>query len=154
MNILTALKTLSDYEIKMAELYGWYSELFAGDEKFSAFFNKMKLEEISHQNQIKFQQRLLLNRRGALPDLAVDEEEVRRFIETLARALAEPPKGIAEAIDMACALETSLYQRCHAQSLLKDEQGLAKLFTSLGSGDQKHLADLKQLAASLGAPHP
>lgn len=141
---LNLLELCADIEIKFAELYRFFAELFIENPEISALWNKTANEEDNHAEQFKLAVRL----RGAgMETVKVDPSKITYIIEKLNTFLPkfkESNPTLAQALMFAIQLEEKLSD--YHMSILVDfaDNDLAKLFKAMANNDIGHIDMLHQ----------
>lgn len=153
MHIDAVLRKLGELERSLADLYGWWSELFVADEEAAFVFFKMKGEEKAHAGLVDYQRKLVQNSPTLSVDVRFDLTEVEAALAR-AKALrsAAVPPTVAEALGEALRIERSAAES-HCRNALKlANPGIARLLDALGGEDKLHVARLVELAERRGIP--
>jgi rubrerythrin len=151
VNAKQAFVLLEKFELKMAELYRVYSELYAMDAQAAALFYRMSLEEKNHVNVIAYQKRVVNQNPRLFGDVEMDVEEIQEEIarvEALAKVRVTPP--VDEALRTALELENGAAERHFRLSAIQSNPEAAKHLMSLGTADKQHYEALKAFARGRG----
>ena len=71
MDIFEFLKTTSEMEMKMGELYLWFSKEFGSDKEASAVFRKMSQEEKAMYDMLEYERRLIARERRSFKGVEI-----------------------------------------------------------------------------------
>lgn len=151
MHIDAVLRKLGELERSLAELYGWWSEVFASDEEAAFVFFKMKGEEKAHAGLVDYQRKLVQNSPALSVEVEFDMTEVDAAVAR-AKALRRPEAAptVAEALVEALRMERSAAES-HCRNALKlANPGIARLLDALGGEDKLHVSRLVDLAKRRG----
>lgn len=151
MQIEIALRHLGDLELALADLYEWYSDVFASDPEAVYVFIKMAREERAHYRLIDFHRRLL----GRDPRLSVEVDLEPGEIVTIvgkARTLRTPTAlpSLAEALREALAMEASAADSLYRSTLFEQHPEFVKLLGALGAEDRAHVERIREMARRRG----
>ncbi len=155
MHIDAVLRKLGELERSLADPYGWWSEVFAGDEEAAFVFFKMKGEEKAHAGLVDYQRKLVQNSPSLSVDVELDLSEVEAALARVKalRRIAVPPT-VAEAFGEALWIERSAAES-HCRNALKlANPGIGRLLDALGVEDKLHVARLVELAERRGITVP
>lgn len=155
MQIEVALRRLGDLELALADLYEWYSDVFASDPEAVYVFIKMAREERAHYRLIDFHRRLLVRD----PRLSVEIDlELGEILALVARAKAlrsaKAPPTLAEAMREAIAMEASAADSLYRNTLFEQHPELARLLGALGAEDRAHVERIRGMARRRGVVLP
>lgn len=145
------LIAMEKFEGKMAELYRWYSELYAEDAEASALFYKMSVDEKSHLNVVRYEKRLILQNPALFGAIKVDRRAVQEDTAKVEALLgARRRLALEEAVRLAMDLENGSAERCYRVALQETNPEVAKLLNGMGAGDRQHHEALKEFAKKRG----
>lgn len=139
--------SMERFEGKMAELYRWYSELYAEDAEAAALFYRMSVDEKSHLNVVRYEKRLVLRNPKLFGSIQIDAlavDEGTAKADTLLSARKTLP--LEEAVRFAIDLENGAAERCYRLALQQSNPEVAKLLNGMGAGDRQHQEALVEFA--------
>ncbi len=153
MNIEAVLRPLADLERSVAELYEWYSDLFASDPEASRAFSRMAIEEQGHARLVEYQRKLVRNDASLSVDVTMDLDGINGVLETV-RSLraAAPPPTLEQAIRASLSIEERSAESHDRNALKLAVPRVALLLAALGSEDRLHDGRLRELAVRRGIP--
>lgn len=145
-DIYKILHALEELEDVAAQLYEKLSEHFKDNKEASFFFYKMSLDEISHRDLVKYQQKLV--KRSAKDDFAdidIDISDIYALTARITQILSssEMP-SLNDAVKFAIEIESSAVEKHYRTAMKKANPDLAILLDSLGSSDKVHLTRLQE----------
>ena len=155
MDIQSLFRHLSEFEAGIAELYEWFSQLFADDREVEFTFCRLATEERGHVDLIEYQRRLVRKNPAAFAGVTVDFQEIVELAGKI-RALraAQHPPTLDEAVRFAFELEGSAAEYHYRTAMRESNPDTARLLDSLGKADRLHLAGLREFAERRGLPLP
>lgn len=138
------LEKCRDIELLCKELYGYFAELYSGDEDASRLWLKTAMEEQNHADQFTLALKL---RKGMSCLVVVDPSRVESIIGQLrtviANVKADPPK-YADALNSSIKLEKYLAE-FHLSCVVKfEEDSFKNMFNAMMASDQEHIASLQE----------
>lgn len=147
MRIEDGLRRLGDLEMALAELYEWYSDVFASDPEAVYVFIKMAREERAHYRLVDYHRRLLARDPGLSIEIALDLDELlARIARAKALRSAETAPPLAEALRETFAMETSAADGLYREALFEQYPEIAKLLGSLRAEDAAHVERIREMA--------
>jgi rubrerythrin len=151
MDILKIFFRLEKFERLMRTLYEKHSKLFADDREASGLFYRLSLDEKSHEELVRYQNRLVKKSpehfAEAEADMVAIEEAVSKVKTALNRS-TEP--SLEEAVMFAIDLEGSAIEGYHRSLMKQSNQEAARLVDSLGTETNDHLQTLLNFAVMRG----
>ena len=155
MDIQVLLRTLGDFEGKLAELYQSFSILLKNDPDAASVFRQLSKEERAHVALIEFQRRLARNSPSEFKDVSLDLKPVQEVLAKIAELQAAPcVPSLEEALHSALAFEASAAEYHYKTAMQQANPGAARLLEALSSGDRDHLAKLTEFAQTRGVEQP
>jgi hypothetical protein len=152
VEILSWLRTLSQFEADLADLYAWLSESYKEDDEASFVFYRLSRDERAHVDIIDFVRRVVRRDTSPYPGVEVDAQELasaHEQVKTL-RRLPQPPP-VDQALAAAVEFE-AIAAEVHLRSALKESNPeMTRLLASLGKDDRLHGARLAEVVAKRGA---
>ena len=141
---LGLLELCTNIEIKIAELYRFFAELFIENTKISALWNKTANEEDNHAEQFRLAVRL---KGMGMANVKTDHSKIKFIAKNLDAILLKfkesNPKP-AEALMFAIQIERKLAD-CHMSILVDfDDSDLEKLFKAMANNDIGHVDMLQK----------
>lgn len=155
MRIEVALRRLADLELALADLYEWYSDVFASDPEAVYVFIKMAREERAHYRLVDYHRRLLFRDPRLSVEVDVELGEILALVAK-AKALraATRPPTIAEALREAIAIEASAADSLYRDTLFEAHPEFVKLLGALGAEDRGHVERIQEMARRRGVVLP
>ncbi len=130
-----------------AELYHFYSDLFAENPEVSSLWKKTALEEENHQRQFELAARL---REDVSFDLAADIDRTSRIhqkLGTLLQYVRQNPPDAVTALVRAIEMEENLADLHLDSSVRFHDENVKKMFQALSEFDLDHVKSLRQCLA-------
>lgn len=155
MDVQRLFKVLIEIESRLAELYGWFSEVYAEDAEASSLFYRMSRDEKSHVALIQYERRLLKKEKDLSfkVDLSPKElEDAACELNKLLLLRSAPP--LSEALALALRFENSAAENHMRGIEIREAPGLSRLLHSLGREDRRHYSDLAAFARKQGIAAP
>lgn len=151
VNILRLFVPLAEFETRIADLYEWFSVLFAGDWAAEFTFYRLATEERAHASLIDYQRRSVLAEPTAFGDVTANLQEVADLGAEVAKVRGSmPPPNLGQAIALALRLESSAAEYHVRTAMRQANPRIALLLDNLGKGDQQHVDGLRHLAVHCG----
>lgn len=148
---INVLNVCCQIEETCANLYRYFSKLYAEDTDFRALWEKTAKEEDNHAEQFRFACRL---QNSGMHSLKVDIKKASAILAKMqsvyegVQTFPPPPK---EALRLSISLENSLADY-HLNTIVDfDDPGLAKLFTSMMNNDKEHIQLLEKTLKKLSS---
>jgi hypothetical protein len=155
--LLKTFKDLEMVETRLSEIYDRLSEHFRQDREAFNLFTHLKLDEISHQNILQYESRVL----SANPDMAgefsVDTGMMDRILEDLRRFRDRiPSPTLDEALRESLTFEKCAAELYYREAFEHPHPQFARFISALHAGCLEHYEKLWRFAASKGiiAPLP
>lgn len=154
-NVLTVLKALEDLEQRMADLYAWYHEVFGDNVAAADFFYKMSVDEISHRDVIRFQNRVAQQNFKLFETVEIDLKGLSGFVGKIDAMFSRTP-SLREAAIATRELEQSVYEVHYRNAIAQANPFMTKLLVGLNKYDRRHRADIDEFGVKCGfwAPSP
>jgi len=155
MDVQRFFKILIEIESRLAELYGWFSEVYAEDAEASALFYRMARDERSHVALIQYERRLLRKEKDLSFKVDLSPKELEdTACEVSKLLLLRSSPSLPEALGLALRFENSAAEN-HMEGIeIREAPGLSRLLKSLGREDRKHYSDLAAFAKKRGIAAP
>jgi len=152
MNIWQLLRSLESLEESMAHFYDLLHLRTVRDPPTAAFFSRMRDEELSHRDLVRYQQRVLFRspQRGTnLPDF--DEQGLEKTLRAVEGLIADSAGlTLEQALAGSLRIERdATEQHCRSVAGLVHAE-LGRLVSSLGGCDREHAARLEAFARAHG----
>lgn len=132
-----------------AELYHYYSDLFAEEAEISRLWKKTALEEENHQRQFELAMRL---KNECDFELTRDIERALNVYHKFTRLLEhvrQTPPDVVTALEKAIGMEEALADLHMGSAVqLKDGQ-TGRMFQAMRESDQGHVESLKQMLLAI-----
>ena len=152
MKVWRILQSLESLEESMARYYDALRLHYAADPEVAGFFTRMRDEELSHRDIVRYQQRIMFKSAESSTDLKdYDQgalEQVTRTVEDL--IAREPSLTLNEALRAAVTLEAAATEQHYRTVVGQASPALGKLVQSLGSCDTDHAARLSAFVLEHG----
>ena len=152
MKVWQILKSLENLEDGMARFYDTLRAHYTSDAEIAGFFARMRDEELSHRDIVRYQQRIMFKCPENYMDLkdydqgAIDQ--AMRTVEDLINR--EGDLSLNEALRSAVALEAAATEQHYRSVVGLASPALGKLVQHLGSCDETHAARLGTFVRSHG----
>jgi rubrerythrin len=149
LDLLKTLKELEQIEMKMAELYQWLAEVFREDSEASDLFTHLWMEEISHQNILQYEGRIVRANPKAFRELNVDIAMLNRTLEAVRNFRQNNPRP-----DLETALRTALIFEGGAAELYyvtvfkEAAEDFSQFVTNLHAASRTHYDKILRFAMS------
>ncbi len=155
MKIEVALRRLADLELSLADLYAWYSDVFASDPEAVYVFIKMAREERAHYRLIDFHRRLLVRDQKLSVEVDLELGEIQALVAR-AKALrsAKTPPTLAEAMRETIAMEASAADSLYRDALFEQHPEVVRLLGALGAEERAHVERIRSMARRRGVALP
>jgi len=152
MKIWQILRSLESLEETMAECYDCLRLLHGGDPEVAAFFARMRDEEISHRDIVRFEQRVMFRSPDNYLDLEDYDQEALEGTQRRVEDLIVGAAGLTlnEALRSSVALEREATEQHYRSTIGRASPSLGTLVNSLGSGEEHHAARLWAFAQRRG----
>jgi rubrerythrin len=150
MNIESVFRPLADLERSLADLYTWYSEIFAENPEAAFTFFKLAAEEKGHASLVDYQRRMVQKNQALAVGIDLDLEPILRSLSRIKGLRTGPPPTLAEAVRAALALEENAAEMHYRNVLKSARPEIARLLDSLGGEDRVHVARLTAFAVKNG----
>jgi hypothetical protein len=149
----TFLDVCKSIEGLCAELYHYYSHIYADVPEASALWRKAALEEENHQRQFNLAIRTCDGTEFEINDDGLKRAySVQHKLLELTDHIKSNKPDLLHAVSNAVRMEEQLAD-LHAHSSLKfKEESMQKLFRALYDADRGHIADLRQYLTVLSLP--
>jgi len=148
VDILAVLNKLAQLENEASKLYEWFSDLFALDEKASAFFRKLSEEEQSHYDLVKYQERIVRKAPKDFAGVDVNMDAIDKTLSAIAAFRTTSP-ALKDAIRFALDLETEIVEKYAATVMDQSNREFAALMKSLTTSlKEDHYKQLIKFAGS------
>lgn len=150
IHILKALDPIEKLELKIADLYEWFSLNMNSDPEAAAFFFRMSVDESAHANLVKYQRRLVTQNMKLFGDITIDIEGIRKVIAQVDAVRSGNPPTVAEAFRIALEIETSAAETHYLTAIKEAAAGISGLLSSLGALDCAHCGVFEEFAKNRG----
>ena len=148
MDLLKALHDLEEVELQMAELYGWFTELYQDDEEAVSLFNHLRLEELSHQSILKYEGRIVRANPRSFRDMNFNLDMLDRTLESIRNfRQANPRPSLEEALKMALVFEGGAAELYYFTIFKDTAWDFAQFVTKLHAASRGHFEILQKFAA-------
>jgi len=148
-NILFVLKTLEELEGEQAKLYGWYSEVFADEDRPALFFYKLSTEKTALHNVCRFLGRIVQRNLKMFDDLDFDLVQLQALVQRVRQLRGAGQPSLAAAVWQCLDLE-SVVREGQLVALAEGSEEMKPLLATLGKGVRRHREDIQNFAAELG----
>lgn len=147
MQILTVLSAIENIESSVANLYEWFSEVFAADPEASGFFFRLAMQERSHANMVAFSKSLVRSKPVEFSGVDFDMNLVDDLIHTLDvfRAGNRKPT-LGQALGFAMEIEGHAAEGIHRSMVIQSNPDVSNMINSLAKADREHFKLLKDYA--------
>jgi len=142
-DMAAVLKTCSQIEGKVAEIYHFFSDLHRENAELSVLWRKTALEEENHMYQFQLAARIS---RGTVAGTRIDAGKAQaalNMVESLQERLQEKPPTFAGALKFAVELEEKLSAFHLENAVIFDNDQAESLFRAMMANDRDHVAALQ-----------
>ena len=136
-------------EEKCAEIYWYFSRLFADDKKSFELWKKTALEEENHAEQFRLASRL---HGSGMKAVNVGHNMVNTMlakIELIHDMVLKSPPSLKESLRFAIKIEQALAEYHMSTIVSFEDKALEKLFSHMNENDRGHIAMLQHAYDSL-----
>lgn len=150
MKVWRILESLESLEDSMARFYDALRAHYTSDAEVAGFFARMRDEELSHRDIVRYQQRITFKSPENFLDLKdYDEVALDQNLRTVEDLIArEANLTLNDALRGAVAIESAATQQHYRSIIGRASPALGKLVQNLGTCDQDHAARLTSFARS------
>jgi len=155
IDLLRALHDLEQIETSMAELYEGFIELFKDDADAVGLFTHLRMEELSHQNILKYESRIVRANPKAFRDLHCNLDMLDRTLESIGNfRQAHPKPTLEEALRAALLFEGGAAEMFYIILFRDAAREFAHFVPHLHASGWNHFDKLQKFCAGRGiAPH-
>ncbi len=147
MHILNILDEIAKLELKLMDLYTFFSNLFKDDKDVSSSFFKLGLDEKGHAELAKYQKRVVRKNPNDFLDVSIDINEIREIISKAESIMKSPgPPTIEEAIKLSLLFEKSAAEYHYKSAMEQSNPEFANFLNNLAVVDNDHFETIKNLA--------
>ncbi len=147
VDILAALKTLSQLEEGLADLYERYSRVHAEDPEAAALFFRMSSQERTHASMVEYQKRLVRQNPELFSGVLFDGEGVPRVSAAIEIArIRASYSSLEEAVITSGIFESEAAEAHYRSAIRGDAPELSRLLEGLADSDRRHRAELEIFA--------
>jgi rubrerythrin len=152
MKIWRILRSLESLEDTMAQCYDCLRLRYAADHEVAAFFARMRDEELSHRDIVRFEQRVMFRSPENYRDLPdYDQEALERTLRGVEKLIEGAAcLSLDEALRRSAAFEHEATEQHYRSAVGQASPALGTLVKRLGSGDEHHAARLWSFASGRG----
>ena len=148
MDILKVLAKLGQLEHEASKLYNWFAALYAYDEKARSFFRKLSVEEQTHFDLVKYQERIVRSAPKDFAGVDIDTQAIDRILSRMAEFQTVKPT-LKDAIRFALDIETEIVESYAVTVMDTSNKELPALMKSLtANAKEDHCKELFRFAAS------
>jgi rubrerythrin len=152
MHILKVLQPIEELEKKIADLYKWFSEIFADDAEAAAFFYRVSIDETVHANLVAYQRRVAIQNSKLCEEIAFDLEDLNATIEKVVSTLLGPPPSLEEAVKIAIDIEKNATEAHYRTAIQQAFPDICQLLNNLSTFDSRHCEVFEDFASDRGFP--
>lgn len=145
------LRAIRDLEQAVADLYGWYAEIFDDNTEARDFFRHMQRQEIKHRDLVEFERRLVRGNSSFFQEVQIDEKEIRDVITSIDKHISEGVFNIIDALEFALSVEKSAVESFYKTALVQSNPGVESLMKNLSVADDGHVNRLMSFVSSLSS---
>lgn len=131
--------------MKLMDLYKWLAAAYPADENAGDFFSRLSLDEQSHGDLIKYQQRVVRKSPKEFGDVEIDEEAIRNALSEIEQFRASN-HSLKDAIRFAMNIENSTAESYFNSVMHQSNQDFAKLLKQLSATCSKHCQEVLEFA--------
>ena len=151
LDLLKALRELEQIEVRMADLYEWYAGLFADDPEASALFCHLQMEEVGHQNILRYEGRIVRANPKAFRDFSFNTELLTRTLQAIdSFRKAEPQPTLEQALETALIFETGAAELYYITIFKDSAREFSQFVTNLHAASRTHFEKLHKFASRRG----
>ena len=155
MDLLKALKPIEELEHKLSELYEWFCTLTRSDEEASAFFARLSQEELSHQQIVQYQKRIVSRNSKIFESIELNMEDVdKAILDVNYLRVSEPPRDLETMIRITLDFENSTAENYYRTAMAQANPDVAQFLQRLGLSCATHLKAVQEFAELRGVLPP
>lgn len=148
LDLLKVLRDLEQIETKMAELYEWLAERFADDGEAAELFRHLRMMEISHQNILRYESRIVRGNPRAFREVVLDAEMLNRTLEAIDHfRQSDPQPTLEEAVKAALAFDAGAAELYYIAVFHEAARDFADFVKNLHTGSRTHFDKLHKFAS-------
>jgi rubrerythrin len=145
LNEVNVLEVCCKVEETFADLYRYFSTIYADNLQACKLWSKTAMEEDAHAEQFRFACRLLGSGMQTLKNNLNEVNTVLTKVQNVFENVQKSPPTFIEALELAITLENALASY-HMEAIVTfDDLNLAKLFTSMMNCDKEHIKSLERI---------
>lgn len=152
MRIWQILRALENFEDTLAHYYNCLRLAYESDQETAVFFSRMRDEELSHRDIVRYEQRLMFKSPENYLDLDdYDQSALEQMMRTVEDLIVRSAHlTLDEALRASVRIEKAAAQQ-HLRSIIgRVNPALGRLVQDLGGRDLNHTERLKTFADSRG----
>ncbi len=147
MRVLNVLDEIAKLELKLMDLYNFFSNLFKDDQDASSSFFKLSLDEKQHAELVQYQKRVVRKNPNDFLEISIDINEIREIISKVESIMRSPvPPKLEESIKFALLMEKSAAEYHYKSAMEQSNPEFANFLNNLSSVDNDHYETIKKLA--------
>ncbi len=147
MEFASIINPLINLENNMASLYEYFGLRFKDNPDAGILFRKMKREELSHADLLKFQKRTLAKNKEKLNPVDIDVECINEVSSWIESFLAKKPElSLEKALELALKIERNAAESHYRTAVKSVNPELGELVEKLGGYDKDHSQRLVDFA--------
>lgn len=147
MQILNVLDEIEKLELKLMDLYTFFTNLFKDDKDVSSSFFKLGLDEKGHAELVKYQKRIVRKNLNNFLDVSININEIHEIILKAEDIMKSPtPPSLEESIKLALLFEKSAAEYHYKSAMEQSNPEFASFLNNLASVDNDHFDTIKKLA--------
>ncbi|NWF98561.1 MAG: hypothetical protein HXY52_06480 [Nitrospirae bacterium] len=147
MQILNTLDEILKLELKLMDLYAFFSKLFNEDKEAASVFFKLSLDEKGHAELVQYQKRIVSKNLNDFLEVSINIEEIREIISKAENIMKSTvPITLEESIKLALLFEKNAAEYHYKSAVEQSNPEFAKFLNNLASVDNEHFDSIKKLA--------
>jgi rubrerythrin len=155
MDLRKALIPIEELEQKLASLYEWFSVLSESDDEAKSFFARLSREELSHQQIVQYERRIIMRNPKIFDAIDVDVEVVHKVIGDIDHLMKEkPPSDLNAMIRITLDIESSAAENYYRTAMIESNADVAQFLHRLGLSFKTHLKAVEEFAELKGVIPP